>query len=105
MTRLYFIDLEGPARINGPVVKIGCSISPPERLRRYQVWSPFPLRLLGAVEGNFQDEAAVKRALAADRSHQEWFRLTQRLEAFLRGLLDEGKPLAGMIAALVRGAP
>lgn len=108
MRQLYFIgpDVSGPAGaapIAGPV-KIGCSICPRERLSRYLVWSPQPLRLIGAVPGSFQDEAAVKRCFAAERQHHEWFRLTPRLETFIRALIDGRATAAQALAPLERAA-
>lgn len=103
MNRLYIIGLDGPARVNGPV-KIGCSICPGERLLRYLVWSPVPLTLIGAVPGNFQDEAATHQHFAAERLHHEWFRLTPRLERFIRRLIDERAPLRSLLADFERRA-
>lgn len=67
-TFVYFIATEDRAKI-----KIGCSHTPSHRLANLAAWSPVPLTILAAVEGNFDDERALHSRYLALHSHREWF--------------------------------
>lgn len=65
---VYFIE-------GGGLIKIGVAGSPSARLDQIQHMSPVPLRLVAEIPGVGQAaETALHRALAASRSHGEWFR-------------------------------
>lgn len=88
---LYFVACPAHER-----VKIGRADSLPRRLREIQAMNPYPLVLLGVVyerrmlTGVWFDERMVHDLFAADRIHGEWFRLTDRLRAWID---EHGLPL------------
>jgi hypothetical protein len=74
---VYFIK---PIGMDGPI-KIGCSISPDNRKRTLETWSPFPLEIVATIEGDFRIERQFHgRHLASHKSH-EWFETTDLLLA------------------------
>ncbi len=56
-------------------VKIGLTQNPNSRLAICQTFSPFPVRLIGFLEGTRQQEAALHAKLSAHRVRGEWFRM------------------------------
>lgn len=68
---------------SGPV-KIGFTTDLPARLRRLQMNSPRPLRVLAFRPGEPRDELALHRQFAADRLHGEWFKRTPAVLETLR---------------------
>jgi hypothetical protein len=99
-TYLYALAPEGDEDC-GPF-KIGCSGCPQQRFNVYRRWSPKPLTFLGAAEATFQDEAALKRVIGADRMHHEWFAATPRTRAAVR--LIAGGAAADVIVAAAQAA-
>jgi hypothetical protein len=69
---VYFIEGAGH-------VKIGYAADPETRLLAHQASSPVRLALLAKVPGGGPLERRLHAAFAVDRSHGEWFRLSDRL--------------------------
>lgn len=69
MSYVYFLR---PIGMAGPI-KIGCSITPHDRLVTYTGWSPFPLELVCLLRGDLVLEGRFHAALMAHHSHREWF--------------------------------
>ncbi|MCY0921148.1 GIY-YIG nuclease family protein [Streptomyces sp. H27-G5] len=68
--RVYLIGSAG-----SPLVKIGWTGNPEQRLRNLQTGSPVPLQLLAVFEGGAIVEAELHRRFADKRRHGEWFDL------------------------------
>lgn len=66
---VYFIKPVGQA---GPI-KIGHSHIPFERLNVQMNWSPAPLEMMTWALGGRNEEMALHRKFAEQRSHCEWF--------------------------------
>lgn len=69
MSHVYFIK---PIGMDGPI-KIGCSVSPDNRIETLATWSPFPLEVITSLDG---DRALERRFHAAFMEHHlghEWF--------------------------------
>lgn len=75
MRRVYFMK---PIGMAGPV-KIGCSITPENRLRSLDIWSPFPLELVVSAPGGNCEENRLHWRFRESRSHGEWFFVTPEL--------------------------
>lgn len=54
--------------------KIGCARSPEKRLAGLQTSTADELKLLGEMDGEPDDEAALHEQSAAYRLHGEWFK-------------------------------
>lgn len=67
----------------GEFVKIGWSISVPERLKALQTSSSRKLTVLRVIPGEREDEAKFHREFAEHRAEGEWFRIEGTLAAFL----------------------
>ena len=89
---VYFIR---PIGMRGPV-KIGCSGLPPSRLSTLMTWSPFPLEIVVAVEGDSSLERRLHGIFAASHTHREWFKQSGELEALI-GELQRGRPIGDCI--------
>jgi len=74
---IYFLKPKG---MKGPI-KIGCSRLPQHRLEAMVRWSPFPLELMGWVQGTSRDEIYLHRCFARDHTHHEWFNWSDHLIA------------------------
>ena len=72
----YFVQA-GP---DGPI-KIGITTDFDKRLRSLQTSSPLPLRILGVVPKDIEDDCHV--ALAEWRVHGEWFKPVPEVLAFI----------------------
>jgi hypothetical protein len=83
---VYFIK---PVGLDGPI-KIGCSSWPDTRLIDLAAWSPFPLELIGAVPGTYQDESFLHRCFSDIHSHREWFHSTPNLRAAITTIIAGG---------------
>lgn len=81
---IYFFK---PVGMIGPI-KIGCSRKPGNRLAYLARWSPFPLECIGSVLGDIVFERAIHRKFADQHDHEEWFRATPELIAFIRKALS-----------------
>lgn len=79
---IYFVQAgdEGP-------VKIGTSKFVNERLATLQTHSPYPLRLIGTIEG---DEAKIHARFSHLRLHGEWFRPGDDLLEFINDEVPSG---------------
>ena len=80
---VYFIEAVGAGR-----VKIGVSSDVDGRLRSLCKQSPFPLRLLFAIDGDRKQERALHRRFDAFRVCGEWFRVAGELAEYLGSLCD-----------------
>jgi predicted transcriptional regulator of viral defense system len=78
---VYFIQ-QGES---GPI-KIGTTVFAllDGRLKRLQTGSPYPLRLLGVVEGSYDLERRLHEQFSACRLEGEWFRADASLLQFVR---------------------
>lgn len=85
-TLVYFIK---PCGLDGPI-KIGASKRPAIRVIDLAAWSPWPLELIGAIEGTTADERFLHRCFADCHSHREWFHSTPVLREAIRNILDQG---------------
>ena len=65
---IYFIQAECSRAI-----KIGKANDPKSRLATFRTSAPEPLVLLGAVEGDYAEEAEYHRRFERYRLHGEWF--------------------------------
>lgn len=83
---IYFLGCGGI-----PKVKIGWSQRPEKRLHTFSAWCPLELKLLAFVDGTPSDEKRLHTMFAEDWSHCEWFRLSERLSAFIETILATGK--------------
>lgn len=80
---IYFLEAVGI-----PVIKVGYSAFPANRLKNCSTWSPVPLRLAAIDErGDQLTESELLRRLAPYQSHGEWFHAT----ASIRGIVRETK--------------
>ena len=69
-TWVYFVGCAG-------FVKIGVTNNVPGRLSALRTASPFPVGLLGLVEGTAKDEADLHGYFKAKRVRGEWFALNE----------------------------
>lgn len=67
----------------GDAVKIGFARDPLRRLSELNVGYPGKHRMIGFSEGDRTDERRIHASFAAERIRGEWFRLTDRVTAFL----------------------
>lgn len=86
MGYVYFIK---PIGMDGPY-KIGHSNSPATRLQTLAAWSPFPLELVGTVEGPIGDETFLHQCFSNLHTHHEWFLSSPLLRETIRVILDAG---------------
>jgi hypothetical protein len=77
-TVIYFIEAIGAG-----LVKIGYTENDPEvRLRQLQTGCPFPMRVLGSISGEPEDEAEIHQKFAGYRRHGEWFEMSAEIVAY-----------------------
>jgi hypothetical protein len=67
---------------NGPI-KIGFSISVETRIRTISTTSPFPIELIGDMEGTLEDETRLHSMFADYRLNGEWFEPNGKLLDFI----------------------
>jgi len=84
---IYFIQVDG----GGPI-KIGITgHDPRQRMVKIQSDCPWPVSLIGAVEGALEDEASLHQELSAFNTQGEWFSPTlEVLAAVERTLQSRG---------------
>lgn len=75
---VYFIEGEGTG-----LVKIGFAESVSSRISQMRTGSPVRLILLCTITGGKDVEREMHRRFSADRSHGEWFRLSDAIKAFI----------------------
>jgi Meiotically Up-regulated Gene 113 (MUG113) protein len=78
---IYFIESEDPV-----LVKIGYARDVNGRLCNLKVASPCKLRLIGAMDGDRCQEAALHRRFEDEWVRGEWFAPSPRLYAFIRSV-------------------
>lgn len=83
---VYFIK---PVGMQGPI-KIGCSRAPANRLMDLATWSPYPLEIIGQVEGTFKDELFLQNSFSEIHSHHEWFHYSDALWAVIQKIINCG---------------
>lgn len=88
--RIYFIK---PTCFDGPI-KIGCSEIPLTRLEQLSTWSPWPLEIIGYVDGDFDDERFLHQCFFSSHLHREWFHNSPRLRDVIARILDTGSVAA-----------
>lgn len=71
MTQKYIYFLR-PIGMDGPI-KIGCSVTPAQRLRSVEIWSPLKLEIIASAPGIMRHENFLHHKFAANRLHGEWF--------------------------------
>jgi hypothetical protein len=76
---VYFVEAEGVGRI-----KIGWTENLPERLKTLQLYSPVPLRLLGACWVTSDMEKSLHKTFADRRVVGEWFEPDSDLMELIR---------------------
>lgn len=76
---IYFVQ-QGA---DGPI-KIGKANNVRDRMRGLQTSNPYPLRLLGVVDGGMSEEADLHRRFADARMQGEWFRPDASILQYLR---------------------
>lgn len=72
--------------VAGGMVKIGCSIDPIKRIENRQEWSPYPIQVVATIEAGFRMERAIQAKFAPEWSHNEWFRISDRLQQFIQSV-------------------
>jgi len=75
---IYFIECSGR-------VKIGFSLDPKNRLSKVSADSPFPCSLLGAVDGDRNEEFRLHGIWSHLHAHREWFILAADLREWIDG--------------------
>lgn len=84
---IYFIQ----AQDNGPI-KIGSTgDNPRKRMVKIQSDFPWPVRLLGAIEGTVSQEKRIHLILARWKTQGEWFEPTPIVLAAIEAALECGK--------------
>jgi hypothetical protein len=78
---VYVIEAPGTG-----MAKIGITGDLEGRFRNLTDGSPVPLTILYSFDGRARDEAALHWRFLADRSHGEWFRVTDEMRAFVERL-------------------
>lgn len=68
-------------------VKFGKAKNPAYRLKELQTGSPFPLKLLAAVDWHDEKEKMLHRALAPARRCGEWFDASPDVEEFVNTMM------------------
>jgi len=79
----------------GPIIKIGISHSPRQRLRQLNIGGGTVLELLGGFRGTPGDEKAVQRKFKHLHVRGDWFQADDDLLAHIRGHADwtaKGRP-------------
>lgn len=75
----------------GDRVKIGFSLDVLERVAGLQASSPEPLELILVLPGAIADERRLHRLFRDDRLHNEWFRYSAEVRAYLAVVSDHLK--------------
>lgn len=83
---MYFVVADLPR----PMVKIGWSSKPDQRLSALQTGSPVKLRFLHMVKAPMQEEGLLRKRFKHLRSHGEWLFLEDDLLDHIRGILPDG---------------
>jgi hypothetical protein len=94
---IYFIEaVESGKATGGPDhIKIGfTALDSAKRLAKFQTGNPFPLRVLGTMPGDKQDEDLLHRKFKASRVRGEWFRGDDLLFHYILDNTDEFLPIA-----------
>jgi hypothetical protein len=86
---IYFIQqgLTGPIKIGYTSRHIS------NRFREIQNGTPAKLRLIGLIEGSYQDEAALHQYFRRSRLHGEWFEPIQELIDYIYDTYPEVEPV------------
>lgn len=80
---VYFIQAGGPA---GPI-KIGVALDVTNRIRTLQVANHLELRLLAVIQGaKHGAEQQLHARFSADRIRGEWFRASEDLIDYIKGV-------------------
>lgn len=84
MSYIYFIQVEG----SGPI-KIGITRhNPRQRMVKIQCDCPWPVQLLGAINGGFEEEAAIHCELKQFNIQGEWFHPTDEVISAIENALQ-----------------
>lgn len=67
-------------------VKIGCTNNIQSRINEIQVCTPEKIKLLGLINGNFEDEKLYHEKFKHINSKGEWFYFTKELENYIESL-------------------
>lgn len=73
---IYFMKLN-------EFVKIGYSAKPKTRLAEIRVASPYPVDIIGVMEGTRYDEARLHTRFDPHHHGGDWFRLVPEIETFI----------------------
>lgn len=98
MRKIKYVYFIKPCGMDGPI-KIGCSEEPERRLKTLATWSPFPLEIIGKVEGECSDENFLHRRFADLHTHREWFQSSPLLRDTIRRILA-GEPVESACTTL-----
>lgn len=82
MKRVYFIK---PMGMDGPI-KVGCSVSPDNRRRTLETWSPFPLEVVAEVAGDFDLERRFHALFIETHIRREWFGWSRRIATVIAAI-------------------
>ncbi len=77
MDMVYFI------LCNNDFVRIGFSDDVTRRLANLKSGNPYPLRLIGVLDGDKKREKLYHCQYINSRSHGDWFRLTEDIQQFM----------------------
>lgn len=83
---VYFMK---PVGMDGPI-KIGCSGAVEDRLLSLAIWSPFPLEIIGTVQGTMADEHFLHDCFSGQHSHHEWFLSSPHLRDIIDLIVSAG---------------
>jgi hypothetical protein len=83
--RVYFI-------MCGKFVKIGIAADPELRMANMQNLNPYPLSLVGTMEGGASLEAELHNAFSEYHHSGEWFLVHGKLAKYLRSLAERHRP-------------
>lgn len=86
-SNVYFIQSE----LGGPI-KIGVSVDPKSRMAEIQRMSPFKLRILKTIEGDYSAESALHKRFSHLRLHGEWFEPADELLNFIAADQSSDEP-------------
>ncbi len=87
MSFIYFIQVDG----DGPI-KIGITRHDPrKRMVKIQSDCPWPVRLLGTIKGDVEQEATIHRQLGQFKIQGEWFHPVEQVVAAVQSAIKSSE--------------
>ena len=72
-------------------MKIGFSTGVKQRFMDLSANNPRPITLIGFVEGDIQEERWIHRLFSEERTHNEWFKLNEKINNWINEVITNGK--------------